>query len=83
MTRNNNENFLENKHAHMMPRQYHRQPQYQHHHMGRNFPIANHRQPPYQQQSINQSPQVPQDHLIHMIRTIIREENNYQYHTQM
>ena len=87
----NDNNFLGNQQpAHMRPRQYlgpnypvfnHRQPHYQQ--RGQMFPIPNRRQSFHQHQFPNQSPQVPQDHLIYMIRTIIQEENNYRYQTQM
>ena len=86
MKRNNNEHFLENKHAQMIPRQHpgtnfpinHRMPQHQQHQTGRNLYIANHRQPPYQQQSINQPPQVPQDHMSSNFYIACHREPHYQ-----
>lgn len=103
-TMTSNDNFLENNHHHMMPRQHMgpKFPRFNHHqqqHHSHKFPLVNHRQPfhhqqPFHQQqpfhhqkpfhhqqSPNQSPQVSPDHLLYMIRTMIREENNYQYHT--
>ena len=82
-----NEHFLNN--ANHIPRQYlgpniptfhHRQPRQQNLHYNTHFP--NHRQQPYRQ-ILNQPSQIPQDQLIYMIRTILWEENSYQYHTQM
>ena len=82
-----NDYFLNN--VNHTPRQYlgpnfptfnHRQPRQQENlHYNTHFP--NHRQQPYQQ-TFRQPPQIPQDQLIYMIRTILRE-NNYQYQTQM
>ena len=87
-TVNRFDNFLENHNPHMMPRQY----------QGPDFPILHHRQSqhPHQRRygpQINNRrqhsqfsrppPQVPTDHLVHMIRTILREESNYQYQTRM
>ena len=73
-----------------MPRKYQgpnfpifnqRQPhQQQNQHYNNHF--SNHRQQPYHQ-TFNQPPQIPQDQLVYMIRTIIREENNYQNHALM
>ncbi|CAL4161381.1 unnamed protein product, partial [Meganyctiphanes norvegica] len=87
-TVSSSEHFLSN--ANHIPRQYlspnipifnHRQPrQQQNRHYNGHFP--NHRQQPYQQ-TFKQPPQIPQDQHIYMIRTILREENNYQYHTLM
>ena len=84
MKQNNNEHFLENKHAQMIPRQHpgnnfpinHRMPLHQHQ-TGRNFYIANQRQPPYQQQSINQPPQVPQDHMSSNFHIASHREPHY------
>ena len=95
-----NDNFLENQHQHMMPRQqmgsrfprYHQQQQYRSHNYRQPFhhqqPFNyHHQQQPFHhqkpfrhQRSLNQSPQVSPDNLLQMIRTIIREESNYQYH---
>ena len=83
------ENFFNNANNNFTHRQY----------QGPNFPIFNHRQPQQQnqrynshfsnqwrqpyQQTLNQPPQIPQEQLVHMIRTILWEENNHQYNTQM
>ena len=87
ITLSRNDYFLNN--VNHTPRQYlgpnfptfnHRQPRQQENlHYNTHFP--NHRQQPYQQ-TFRQPPQIPQDQLIYMIRTILRE-NNYQYQTQM
>ena len=83
-----NEPFL-NK-PNQMPRQYqgpnipifnHRQPRQQQNQLYNNH-FSSYRQQPYQQ-AFNQPTQIPQDQLVYMIRTILQENNNYQYHTLM
>ena len=80
-----NDNFLEHQNYPMMPRQYpvsnlliasHSQHQKQHRH--NRFRKNNHRQPPSHRQPHYHQSQAPSDHLVHMIRKIIREENQYQ-----
>ena len=89
-TVNKFENFLESHNPHLMPRQHQgpdfpilhqRQSQHQHQHQRRHGPpIINHRQ---HSQFNRHPPHVPTDHLVHMIRTILREESNYQYQTRL
>ena len=83
-TVNKHDNFLVNQSPYMMPRQYqgrgaptsyHRQSQHQHQYQRRYGPSANRIQP-YQ---FHGHQHFPADHLAHMIRTILREENSHQY----
>ena len=80
-----NDNFLEHQNYPMIPRQYpvsnflrasHSQHQKQHRH--NRFKKNNHRQPPSHRQPHYHQSQAPSDHLVHMIRKIIRKENQYQ-----
>ena len=90
-TVNEHDNFFVNQSPYTMPRQYqgrgaptsyHRQPQHQHQHQHQRWygPSANQRQP-YQSQpyQFHGHQHFPADHLAHMIRTILREENSHQY----
>ena len=81
---NDNNNFLEHQNYPMMPRQHpisnipitsHSQHQQHRHHR---FKKNNYSQPPYHRQPYYHRSHAPQEHLVHMIRKIIREENQYQ-----
>ena len=77
-------NFLEHQNYPMMPRQHpisnipitsHSQHQPHRHHR---FKKNNYSQPPYHRQPYYHRSHAPQEHLVHVIRKIIREENQYQ-----
>ena len=81
---NDSNNFLVHQNHPMMPRQHpisnipitsHSQHQQHRHHR---FKKNNYSQPPYHRQPYYHRSHAPQEHLVHMIRKIIREENQYQ-----
>ena len=72
------------QHQHPHPQHYHHQRQQQQQQqpqpqMRRGLPINNQKHPVNQQQYSNQLPQVSEDRLIHLIRTILREETTNHY----
>ena len=70
----NNRQPPQHQHQYQHQRQQRQQQQ-----MRYGMPGIQQRQPVYQQQYNSQSPQIPEDRLMHLIRTMIREETNYQY----
>ena len=80
-----NNHFLEHQNYSMMPRQYPvsnipitSHSQHQQHHRHHRVKKNNYSQPPYHRQPHYHRSQAPPEHLVHMIRKIIREENQYQ-----
>ena len=86
-TTKDNDNFLENNQHYKMPNLRQRRPHHHHQgyrhqpqktHMGRTWQ-ANNKIPHTNQRQYNKQPQISEDRLIDLIRTVIREETNNLY----